>query len=137
MTSRPLEQASVLTGRETAKRSLVHGAHNRIRTDDLVLTKNALCRLSYVGQYQCRRSRGERNVAAAALVVGTGFEPVKAVRPPILQTGAIVHSAIPPWTPREAAFRYPEPSKKCTDRLGKVARRGAEPDSPSSTVHHQ
>ena len=25
------------------------GAHNRIRTDDLFLTKEVLCRLSYVG----------------------------------------------------------------------------------------
>lgn len=74
----------------------MYGAHNRIRTDDLVLTKNALCRLSYVGRYQCRRLRELRRLAVAALVVGTGFEPVKAVRPPILQTGAIVHSAIPP-----------------------------------------
>ena len=44
------EHALALTARETAERSLRHGAHNRIRTDDLVLTKNALCRLSYVGQ---------------------------------------------------------------------------------------
>src|SRR5215212_7647324 len=26
-----------------------HGAHNRVRTDDLFLTKEVLCRLSYVG----------------------------------------------------------------------------------------
>ena len=37
----------------------VAGAHDRDRTGDLVLTKNVLYRLSYVG-----------------LVVGTGFEPV-------------------------------------------------------------
>ena len=33
------------------------------------------------------------------LVVGTGFEPVKRFRVPILQTGAINHSATPPGEP--------------------------------------
>ena len=31
---------------------MVHGAHDRIRTGDLVLTKDTLCHLSYVGALQ-------------------------------------------------------------------------------------
>jgi hypothetical protein len=30
------------------------GAHNRTRTDDLFLTKEVLCQLSYVGPKSCR-----------------------------------------------------------------------------------
>src|SRR6476661_1961074 len=34
------------------------GAHNRIRTDDLTLTKGVLCQLSYVGDSSGRLHRG-------------------------------------------------------------------------------
>ena len=42
-----------------------NGAHDRGRTGDLVLTKDTLCRLSYVG-------------TSNSVVVGRGFEPRKA-----------------------------------------------------------
>jgi hypothetical protein len=34
------------------------GAHNRTRTDDLFLTKEVLCQLSYVGPDPIRLARG-------------------------------------------------------------------------------
>ena len=43
------------------------GAHNRTRTDDLFLTKEVLCQLSYVGQVAA--ASGDR------LVGREGFEP--------------------------------------------------------------
>src|SRR6185369_2559975 len=43
-----------------------HGAHNRVRTDDLFLTKEVLCRLSYVGP------RASRMEPTTGLEPGTG-----------------------------------------------------------------
>src|SRR5215207_4646172 len=43
-----------------------HGAHNRVRTDDLFLTKEVLCRLSYVGP------RASRVEPTTGLEPGTG-----------------------------------------------------------------
>ena len=40
------------------------GAHNRIRTDDLTLTKGVLCQLSYVGQTIRGGTRAEAFVAS-------------------------------------------------------------------------
>ena len=51
----------------------------RNRTVDLLLTMETLCRLSYVGQMPISAAavREKRYLRVAALVVGTGFEPVK------------------------------------------------------------
>ena len=43
---------------------LLFQAHNRIRTDDLILTKNALYRLSYVGKLVNINNRLYRNYPA-------------------------------------------------------------------------
>ena len=43
-----------------------HGAHNRVRTDDLFLTKEVLCQLSYVGP------RASRLEPTTGLEPGTG-----------------------------------------------------------------
>jgi hypothetical protein len=47
-------------------------AHNRTRTDDLFLTKEVLCRLSYVGSRADRRSGSPRPLD---LVGREGIEP--------------------------------------------------------------
>src|SRR5436309_9011509 len=85
------------------------GAHDRIRTGDLVLTKNALYQLSYVGVAGVGgQGSGARSDARTTFlsgpgprrptpaVVGAGFEPANPFREPVLQTGAINHSATPP-----------------------------------------
>src|ERR1700682_3286824 len=41
-----------------------HGAHARIRTGDLFLTKEMLCHLSYVGEPQPKDTSGPRIIAA-------------------------------------------------------------------------
>ena len=74
-----------------------HGAHDQIRTGDLVLTKNALYRLSYVGQTLLPGLETYETCSATGLVGGgAGFEPANPFREPDLQTGAINHSATPP-----------------------------------------
>src|SRR5207244_9953412 len=65
-----------------------NGAHDRIRTGDLVLTKNALCQLSYVGASGVgvrgrgpEAMHGQRSHLApgprrpTTAVVGAAFEP--------------------------------------------------------------
>ena len=53
----------------TEAESRLDGAHNRTRTDDLFLTKEVLCQLSYVGQVF--RSR----VSILKVVGREGIEP--------------------------------------------------------------
>jgi hypothetical protein len=51
------------------------GAHDRIRTGDLVLTKDTLCRLSYVGAYATR-------------IIGPPLPPFKPAAPRLQRTPA-------------------------------------------------
>ena len=75
------------------------GALIQIRTGDLVLTKNALCRLSYEGSWS-ERGGGLRSLAGAATLAGHGGESrirtYEARRAADLQSAAINHSAISP-----------------------------------------
>ncbi len=85
------------------------GAHDQIRTGDLDLTKIALYRLSYVGVAVDRISAPvTRASGRPTWVVGAGFEPANRFREPILQTGAINHSATPPrWSRRRDSNPQP------------------------------
>ena len=52
------------------------GADDRIRTGDLVLTKDALCRLSYIGQHaNIRHLASPREIRERRLERETGIEP--------------------------------------------------------------
>ena len=65
-------------------------AHKRLRTADLILTKNVLYRLSYVGGFECRIAKSRVSHSQSdirnASVGRAGLEPAKALSPADLQS---------------------------------------------------
>ena len=68
--------STCLSALATRPRSNRSGAHDQIRTGDLVLTKDALCRLSYVGVVRLVADRAPDCSSRRRVVErATGFEP--------------------------------------------------------------
>jgi hypothetical protein len=114
-----------------------NGAHNRIRTGDLFLTKEVLCRLSYVGLY-LERVMGieptpsawkaevlplnytrttEAEALQSVMVEGGGFEPPKA-EPSDLQSDPFDRSGTPPTV----AANYGRGPEQCQVELARRRR---------------
>src|SRR5271165_1687983 len=58
---------------------LLHGAQNRNRTGDLILTKDVLCQLSYLGRprLRCKKRKRAKKVKLAILCVNRNLRSVR------------------------------------------------------------